>query len=311
MPAGRPPSRRPLPPLRGDSAARMPAVERQRTPPPPSPSHMPRIGAPPPATGLSMPAGAPLERDWRTSPHELPALDGDALPSFELSGGSEPPARLPSEPAPPVQRDLGGFDLELGLASRPAPPPSEPPPVGRPLTTEAFALDEPAPGARKTAPSDPDDMDAPLAIGLDAPPPVSPPPAAYPGGDAHGAPDQLFSPAPAPPAEPKGPSQATLAAQAMLKSLPSGDEVKRFARNVAVASIGGKQKRVIKLEDPSTWLRPMAGPLAAFGLALLVAVVSVMLTRDSDSDVNLSWVYVPLLIGSILFGVSRWIRLQD
>lgn len=290
----------------------MPAVEPlQHTPLPSGP--LPPMGAPLPATGLAMPSNAPLERDWRTSPHQLPALEDDALPSFELSGGSEPPARLPSEPAPPLQRDLGGFDLELGLASRPAPPPSEAPPPARPIASEAFALDEPPPPARKAAPSDPDVGDAPLAIGLDAPAPAaSPMPAAYPphGAEAHGsgAPN-AFSPVP--PAEPKGPSQAALAAQAVLKSLPSGDEVKRFARNVAVASIGGKQQRVIKLEDPSTWLRPMAGPLAAFGLSLLFAIVSVILTRDSDSDVNLSWVYVPLLLGSIVFGVIRWIRLQD
>lgn len=301
-------------------------------------SSLPPLGFPPgglaaplPPTGIDAPRNVPLEGDWRTPPAELAALDVGALPSFDLAGKSSPPPRLPSVPAPAAPApDLGGFDFELAVgqpAETHARPPSAPPPPMH-APDESFALDEQprqrAPSARE--PSDPGEVDAALSVGLDAPP-ASPAPAPYPHafqpGEGSGPPGQSYPGAPHPGAlapgqqfvpvdmPPAGPSQATLAAQAVLKSLPSGDEVKRFARHIAVASIGGKQQRVIKLEDPSTWLRPMAGPLVAFGLAVTVAVVSVALTRGSDSDVNLSWLYVPLLLGSIIFGVIRWIRLQD
>ncbi len=84
------------------------------------------------------------------------------------------------------------------------------------------------------------------------------------------------------------------------------------ARNAAVQSIGGAApQKVIRIEDPSTWLKPMRGPLIALGLAVLVSFLAVIVGKATGTKLSVSWISGLLLLGAIIFAVIRWIRLQE
>lgn len=90
------------------------------------------------------------------------------------------------------------------------------------------------------------------------------------------------------------------------------DRTRHAAINAAVMSIGGAEpEKTIRLEDPSTWLRPMAGPLIALGLAVLLSIIGVIVGRVTGTPLPIGWISGLLLLGAIVFAVVRWIRLQQ
>ena len=90
------------------------------------------------------------------------------------------------------------------------------------------------------------------------------------------------------------------------------DRTRSVAIHAAVMSIGGAApEKVIRLEDPSTWLKPMRGPLIALGLAVLLSFVGVIVGRVTGSPLPIGWISGLLLLGAIVFAVVRWLRLQQ
>lgn len=90
-----------------------------------------------------------------------------------------------------------------------------------------------------------------------------------------------------------------------------GREIAGHSRALAAKSIGANQPKVIRLEDPSTWLKPMMGPLIALAAAMFLSIIAVIVQKVTDSQFSLSFISVPLLLGAIGFGVVRWIKLQQ
>ena len=84
------------------------------------------------------------------------------------------------------------------------------------------------------------------------------------------------------------------------------------ARSAAIQSIGGATpEKVIRIEDPSTWLKPMRGPLIALGLAVAVSLLAVIVGKSTGTKLPVGWISGPLLLGAIVFAVIRWVRLQE
>lgn len=90
-----------------------------------------------------------------------------------------------------------------------------------------------------------------------------------------------------------------------------GREIAGQSRALAAKSIGANQPKVIRLEDPSTWLKPMMGPLIALAAAMFLSIIVVVVQKVTDSQFSVSFISVPLLLGAIGFGVVRWIKLQQ
>jgi serine/threonine-protein kinase len=81
------------------------------------------------------------------------------------------------------------------------------------------------------------------------------------------------------------------------------------ARDVATRAIA-VDKQPIRLDDPSTWVRPMRGPLIAFGAAVLITIVAVVGNSATGSNFPVRYISLPLLLAAVGFIVFRWIKLQ-
>ena len=203
---------------------------------------------------------------------------------------------MPSEPPGPI--DFGGaIDLDMpGKPGAPPPPPSMrgAPPGVAPIPGPA----QPPVDAKHVA-----EQVSGLAPAAEE---------AYPGANAAPKVNLDLS------QQTEGPSKTNQQLQeAAKKAAVIGREVAAQAQVVAgktrdaamaaaIASIGGAEPRkIIRIEDPSTWLKPMLWPIVAFGLALLLTFVGVLAGVSS-----MRWISILLLLGAVAFAVVRWIRLQ-
>jgi len=212
-----------------------------------------------------------------------------ALPPMESPTKSE----QPSQPPGPI--DFGG-SIDLDVPGRPGP-------VGPPPAPVALGAHPPKAGAPP-----------PPASYRGAPPPVAgqPAPEAYPGASA--APvvalDLNEPAAPSPAAlqlQEAGRKAALIGREVAAQTRVAAAKTRDVAMAAAIASIGGAEpKKVIRLEDPSTWLKPMLGPIIAFGAALLLTFVGILAGVP-----GMRWISLVVLLGAIGFGVVRWTRLQS
>jgi hypothetical protein len=81
------------------------------------------------------------------------------------------------------------------------------------------------------------------------------------------------------------------------------------AKNIATRALAVDALPKIQIDQPSTWVRPMRGPLIAMGAAVLISVFAVIFSKATASHFKVSWVSLPLLIASIAFAGYRWVKL--
>ncbi len=103
-----------------------------------------------------------------------------------------------------------------------------------------------------------------------------------------------------------------VAEQARDVAIQVAGHARSAAINVAKQSIGGEEpKKVIRIEDPSTWVKPMRGPLIALAAAVGISILAVIVGKATGTKLSVGWISGPLLLGAIVFAVIRWIRLQE
>ncbi len=219
-----------------------------------------------------------------------------------------PPPAAPAPAAPPAPQTggaiglepigLGGGGLELGapVAAAAAPPSQQAVPTHVPEGLDAMESGDPFDLAAQ--PERPAPQAASAGSFLDALPPEAPP--ATPSNSG------LLSP--------ERKEQLKAAAQAAAQKAGAAASVAAAhaagaARGVASRAIA-VDKQPIRLDDPSTWIRPMRGPLIAFGLAVVITVVAVVGNSATGSNFPVRYVSLPLLLAAVGFIVYRWIKLQ-
>lgn len=253
-------------------------------------------------------------------PAPQPMSNAPALPPIEA------PKAAPSDPPGPI--DFGAaFDLDVVPKAAPVPaftpsqaPPHQPIPSAPPSHPGASH-----PGAHPGGPSRAPQYGpsgappyaasgAPMAPssnpGVRSGPPIPAAPSSHPG----------FAPASDPGlGEEPAPSQrAPLVTREQLQGAAKrAGEVSRevagkvagATKDVAVAaalrSVGHNEEKSIRIEDPSTWLKPMLGPIIALGVAIVFTIVAMV--------AGVSWlryIAIVFVLAAIGFGVVRWIKLQ-
>jgi hypothetical protein len=205
----------------------------------------------------------------------------------------ESPTKSETSSDPPGPIDFGG-SIDLDVPSRPGP--AGPPPV-------PIAL-----GIRPVAPAPP-----PPQSNRGGPPPVGAPPAAeaYPGATAPPVVSlDLSAPEPSPvnqQLQEAARKAAVIGREVAAQTRVAAAKTRDVAMAAAIATIGGSQpKKLIRLEDPSTWLKPMLGPIIAFGVAVLLTFIGVLAGVP-----GMRWISLVILLGAVGFGVVRWMRLQS
>lgn len=81
------------------------------------------------------------------------------------------------------------------------------------------------------------------------------------------------------------------------------------AKSIATKALEVDQRHRISLEQPSTWIKPMMGPIIALVAALLVSVVAVIVNKAMGSNVSVTWISLPLLLAAIGFAIYRWMKI--
>ena len=239
---------------------------------------------------------------------ELPSLDLD-LPPLQPALSAPQPAHAaapaPGTPAP-------AFDaLDLAPPSSPYQP--------SPMSGQPASFAAPAASAFQAESLDTSDELAPGAFDLvedparPAGPPSAPhaPPPSGAGGvmPPFGGPEEL--------GEVAGPAARERLQQAAQKA---GAVAAKAASTAAVAAastaktLAKKAVEVdasqVRFDAPSTWVRPMLGPIIALALAILVTVGVVIANKATGSSMSVSYISLPLLFGAIGFGVYRWMKIQ-
>lgn len=244
-----------------------------------------------------------------------------ALPPIEA------PSTAPSEPPGPI--DFGAaFDLDVVPKAAPVPAftpsqspgplPSAPPghpshaPQGIPSHgAPSHAAPSHAPNAGPSySPSAGPSRSPPVAPssqpGKPSGAPIPAPPSSYSGFAPSSDPGLAEIPA-APPSRPIVTKEQLQ--DAARRAGEVSREVAGKTRDAAVAaalhSIGHNQEKSIRIEDPSTWLKPMLGPIVALGLAIVITIVAI-----AGGIAWLRYVAIACVLGAIGFGVARWFKLQ-
>jgi len=83
------------------------------------------------------------------------------------------------------------------------------------------------------------------------------------------------------------------------------DKTREVAVAAAFRSIGHNQEKSIRIEDPSTWIKPMLGPIVALAIAIVITIVAI-----AGAIAWLRYVAIVCVLGAIGFGVARWFKLQ-
>jgi hypothetical protein len=102
-------------------------------------------------------------------------------------------------------------------------------------------------------------------------------------------------------------SAANIASTAAVKASAAGVSA---AKSLVTKAIAVDQRQRIALDDPSTWLSPMRGPLIAMALAVVITIVAVLANKFAGLQVSVTWVSGPLFVAAIGFAVYRWIMIQ-
>ncbi|MFO0549651.1 MAG: serine/threonine-protein kinase [Polyangiaceae bacterium] len=250
-----------------------------------------------------------------------------APPELDLSldlppiGAPAPPVAAPAAAPAPVQRAatpaLGDFDLALPVP--PTRPPSSPP-----VAAHAAPMASPAPPAPAEAAMD---LGAAFEIAGEV---ARPAPTSHHPTPASGAPQAASTPPGMPagmpagegalpagdaPIEPPPPSISNrerlqkAAAVAQQAATVAASTAATAAKKVATKALEVDESHRIHLEDPSTWVKPMMGPIVAMCAAIFISVVAVIVNKITKSDVKVMWISLPLMLAAIGFAVYRWIKI--
>ncbi|MFO0612491.1 MAG: hypothetical protein U0414_07890 [Polyangiaceae bacterium] len=244
-------------------------------------------------------APAPVVRPAAPQP-----VGGPVLPPIEA------PSAQPSEPPGPI--DFGAaFDLDM---PRPAAVPQiaayAPPhaaPSGAPQAPPSYAPTKQAPPLAPA--SSPGLSGAPVPS---APP--SRPGSAAPSSNPHAVPSYFEAPGDGSIGEEEKKPRAPIVTREQIQDAARragevGREVAGKTRDLTVAaalrSVGHNQEKSIRLEDPSTWVKPMLGPIVSLGVAIVFTIIAMV--------AGVSWlryIAIACVLGAIGFGVVRWFKLQ-
>lgn len=240
------------------------------------------------------------------------AFDGDLdLGAPRSSPMPAPPAapQAPMAPPQPPGFDMGAFDLAEAAPSSamvpkaPSPPPPSAPPPG--LAGSELDLAEEMPPRSQRVPEGQGALPQPL-----------PPQPSYPGMmQAPGASGQF----PATPGE-AGPASAQTREKLQAVAAKAGQVATVAAKQTAqVAAMAAKtiatkalevdRRHEIRLDDPSTWIKPMLGPIIAMAAAVVISIGAVIMNKVSGSNSSVVAISLPLMIASIGFAVYRYIKL--
>ncbi|NUO54776.1 MAG: hypothetical protein HOV80_38535, partial [Polyangiaceae bacterium] len=279
-----------------------------------------------------IPSGPPPAATTATPAHGVPML-----PSLDLDLPGQPAAAAPSAPplapprgATPPQAQNAPFalgDLELaGPSAPPAPklhaptqlvPPTPPPPPVQEeapmeaLDASAFDLaDDPArPGPTVSGPAMPppppsyrgDPQGHPHAQQFPMPP------GSYPGAELQG---DLGQPA-GPGARERFQKAAAVAGGVAAKAAVAGAAAAASTAKSLARKAVEVDKTEVRLDDPSTWIKPMRGPIIAMAAAIILSVGVVVASKMTGSRYSLSWISLPLFFGAIGFAIYRWIKITS
>jgi serine/threonine-protein kinase len=276
-----------------------------------------------------LPSGWELEEETAAAPIAAPPSVGAApaleveLPSLDLEL-PVPPVRPPSAPPQAPAAPQSPFALgDLELAAPPAAPQHAPPQpsLGRaqsgahaidfeqPLDAGAFDLAaDPARPAPPPAAASSSGMSAAGMAAVGTPMPGMPMPSQL-GGPASLGDQQLGQPA-GPAARERIQQAAAVAGAAAAKAAAvAGAAAASTAKSIAKKAID-VEDQVIRLDDPSTWIKPMRGPIIAMVLAIVLSIGVVVANKMTGARYSLTWLSLPLLLGAIGFAAYRWMKIQ-
>jgi hypothetical protein len=219
-----------------------------------------------------------LELALPTAPLAPLSLELDtALPSADARPAQAPPAAEGDLPAPNLA------PLSFDLADDPARP--EPPPSKR-----GAAAPPSSPGASPAEQSDPL---APLDPSL----------------------GEIPDPRPSQRDRLQAAAQVA-AAKASQAAQIAAAKASSAAKHVATKALEVDERHRIVLEDPSTWWRPMLGPIVGIAASLLLSVVAVVANNVSSRSGNTNPLDLRLpslliFFVAVAFAVYRWKKLQE
>ena len=219
-----------------------------------------------------------------------PSFDGD------LDVGAPAKAASSAPPPPAFAHSAGAFSSGIELGGEPVP--------AAPIVPQHAPPPGPAPGAPST------NIESGAFDLIDQP---ERPPNPTAGGQ------NFFVPEPEIPEA--RPSQKNLISDETKEKLQAAALVARQRAEQAAVSAAGAARGLamravevdhqpIQLDDPSTWIRPMRGPLIVFGAAIAITIAAVVVNSVTSSNFPVRWISLPLMLGAIGFVVYRWIKIQ-
>jgi serine/threonine protein kinase len=278
------------------------------------------------------PEAAPVSR--RAPVGSAPSSDLEPTPAPSSPPAHEPPMTHvpPSGSAPPAAASPSvGFDGELDL-QLPSPSPGAGP-LELETSTQGATFSQAAPSAAS-------DLDVSLPEGglaglelaeeparPERPAPATPPskPSAtgvgpIPGLDQLGALGgdtsdlgEVVPPAPPSQRERLQAVAQVAAAKASKAATVAASTAASAAKQVATKALEVDERHRIVLEDPSTWWRPMLGPIVGIAAAMLVTLGAVIANRFSKGTdkISVTWVSLVLFTAAIGFAVYRWRKITE
>lgn len=240
--------------------------------PPPAPKQVPKAAPSSPAS-------------FQTPPGLAAQLQGAPLPLGELESAPSP-AQNKSEPP------NAGFGASLDLAAEPERPAPRPMPPMAPLSNPGMG---------------PHSVPTPQG----SQPHWAPPPQdSYPGQMMpEGPPSQSALATPVPTKERLQAAASKAGQVATQVATVAAVSAAHAAKSIATRALEVDKRHRISLEQPSTWIKPMMGPILAMAAALLVSVVAVIVNKAMGSNVRVMWISLPLMLAAIGFAIYRWMKI--
>lgn len=81
------------------------------------------------------------------------------------------------------------------------------------------------------------------------------------------------------------------------------------AKTIATKALEVDRRHEIRLDDPSTWIKPMLGPIIAMAAAIVISIGAVVMNKVSGSNSSVVAISLPLMVAAIGFAVYRYIKL--